>query len=236
MDGTKTRAFAALIVLLGALTVYTYELRFRHAAPAGTPSYESIAREGAGFVCAEEERDTEPLKLLGADATLFRTYRSASGRTIWLFIGYFAAQHENSQIHSPRHCYPGSGWNIVEEGTAPLRFGARELPVERLVIFNGAERHCVLYWFTSRDGVITNEFALKWNQMKSSLLRRSQASAFVRFSTPVEAGAPVAEAVEELAEFAEALVPSIDEALGSAGAARSGRREAPNQPEDGTRR
>lgn len=234
MDGTKTRTFAALMIFFGALTAYTYELRFRPGGASEMPPYDLLAREAEGFTSTEEERDTAPLKLLGADATLYRTYRNAAGRTAWLFLGYFAAQHENSQIHSPKHCYPGAGWNIIEEGSTPLRFGAETLPVKHLVIFNGVERHYVLYWFTSCDGIITNEFALKWNQMKNSLLRRSQASAFVRFSTRVEPGNREAEARDELARFAESLAPNIEDVLRRAGAGpRFDARGSAGSPEDG---
>jgi EpsI family protein len=219
MDRTKTGTYVAVIVFLGALVAYTHELRFRSDGKAETPSYDLISREAAGFTSTEEERDTAPLKLLGADATVYRTYRNAAGRTAWLFLGYFGAPHENSQIHSPKHCYPGAGWNILEEGSAPLRFGARTMPVKHLVIFNGVERHYVLYWFTSCNGILTNEFALKWDQMKNSLLRRSQASAFVRFSMPVNPGEDDASVGRELARFAESLAPNVEDVMSRAGAA-----------------
>ena len=219
MDGTKTGTFVALMIFLGALTAYTYELRFHSDGRPEAPAYDLVPREAGGFASVEEERDTEPLKLLGADATLYRTYRSPAGRTVWLFLGYFGAQHENSQIHSPKHCYPGAGWNILEEGSTRLRLGVKAIPVKHLVIFDGVERHYVLYWFTSCDGIITNEFALKWDQMKNSLLRRSQASAFVRFSTRVDPGEREADVREELRSFAESLAPSVEDVMRRAGAA-----------------
>ena len=210
-----------VIGLFAVLIAYTYALRYRNGTSTPAPSLGSIPEEIGGYVGTSEEMDPETLKVLGTDATLFRTYRCGPGRTVWLYIGYFGAQHENSQIHSPKNCYPGSGWNILEEGSTNLVLAGSDVAVKDLVISNGVERQYVLYWFTGADGIITNEFALKWSQMKNSLLRRPQTAAFVRFSIGLP-GETEAAARSELARFAEALAPRINEVLRSSGAAPAG--------------
>jgi hypothetical protein len=67
---------------------------------------------------------------------------------------------------------------------------------------------------------MTNEFALKWNQMKNSLLARPQATAFVRFSMDATGRAESASR-NDLARFAGALAPHIEEILRASGAARA---------------
>lgn len=218
METMSRLNYIIVIGLLAALIAYTYALRYGNAAPAPTPSLASIPEELGGWVGTSVGADSETLKLIGADETLFRTYRRGPEHTVWLYIGYFARQHENSQIHSPKHCYPGSGWDIVEEGSTNLVLAGAGVAVKHLVISNGAEQQYVLYWFTGAGGIITNEFALKWNQMKNSLLRRPQAAAFVRFSIELT-GKTRAAAQDELVRFAEALAPHIEQVLRSSGAA-----------------
>ena len=213
--------YLVVIGLFAVLIAYTYALRYRDAARPPTPPLDSIPGEIEGYAGTSEAADAETLKLLGADATLFRTYRRGPGHTIWLYIGYFGTQHENSQIHSPKNCYPGSGWNILEEGSTNLVLAGSGVAVKHLVISNGAQRQYVLYWFTGADGIITNEFALKWNQMKNSLLVRPQSAAFVRFSIDL-GGETEAAARSELVRFAEALAPRIEEMLRGSGAAPAG--------------
>ncbi|HEY5133378.1 MAG TPA: EpsI family protein [Candidatus Krumholzibacteriaceae bacterium] len=212
--------YAIVIGLFAVLIAYSYALRYRDAASPPAPSLGSIPEEIGGYAGTSEGADPETLKLLGADATLFRTYRRGPGRTIWLYIGYFGTQHENSQIHSPKNCYPGAGWNILEEGSTKLVLSGSGIAVKHLVISNGAERQYVLYWFTGADGIITNEFALKWNQMKNSLLVRPQSAAFVRFSIALT-GETEAAARSELVRFAEALAPRIEEVLRGASSERT---------------
>jgi EpsI family protein len=124
-------------------------------------------------------------------------------------------QQENSQIHSPKHCYPGSGWNILRERTTTVRpVGYDSVrPVKELEISNGQERRIVLYWFGTRSGVIKDEFALKWHQMKSSLLGREQSAAFVRFSTQVQPNEDTGAARDKLVAFVETIIPSIEKVL-----------------------
>jgi len=214
----KRRRYGFIIVLLAVLIAYTHALRSRDIETSRAPFLGSLPEEIGGYTGLIEAEDPEALKLLDADETLFRRYRNDSGRTVWLYIGYFAAPHENSQIHSPKHCYPAAGWNILTEGSTSILLGEGKVAVRHLVISNGVEKHAILYWYSCADGILTNEFALKLNQMKNSLLSRSQATAFVRFSTQLTGGEE-AGAERDLVRFAEALAPHAEGVLRGGGAA-----------------
>ena len=222
METMTLRGRIIVILFLGALIAYTYALRYRVVESPPAPALDSVPSEIGGFTGLTEAQGPEALELLGADATLFRTYRGDSGRVAWLFIGYFGTQHENSQIHSPKHCYPGAGWNIIKEGSTRVALGDGEIPAKSLAISNGVRTHYILYWFSSADGIVTNEFALKWNQMKNSLLARPQATAFVRFSIDAS-GLGETASRNDLARFAGTLAPRIEEILRASGAAPRGR-------------
>jgi EpsI family protein len=222
MDHMRRWSYASIIALFIALIAYTYALRYRAIERPPAPALDSLPKEIGGYAGTSEADDPEALKILGADATLQRTYRNGAERIISLYIGFFGAQQENSQIHSPKHCYPGAGWNILEEGSTNIPLMGKIVPVKHLVISNGAEKQYLLYWFTSADGILTNEFALKWNQMKNSLLSRSQATAFVRFSIDVT-GETETGARDDLVQFVGLLAPHIEEILRSSGSASSER-------------
>jgi EpsI family protein len=218
MEEMSARGYIVVIPLLAVLVAYTYALRYRDVERPPAPALDSIPARLGDFTGTDETEEAETLELLGADATLFRTYRGDSGLLVWLFVGYFGRQHENSQIHSPKHCYPGAGWVILDEGSTGISLAGDTVRIKYLTISDGVKTHDILYWFSSADGILTNEFALKWHQMKSSLLGRPQATAFVRFSID-EADEQAGTARSDLVRFAEALAPFIDEALRGSGAA-----------------
>lgn len=219
MDTMTLRTRIIAILFLATLCAYTYALRYREIESPPAPPLDSIPTEIGAFRGSNNAEDPKTLELLGADATLFRTYRSDSGSVAWLFIGYFGTQHENSQIHSPKHCYPGEGWVILDERPKRIDTGSGEIAARYLAISDGVRTHSILYWFSSADGIMTNEFALKWNQMKNSLMGKPQATAFVRFSIDATGKAESASR-DELVRFAEALAPHVEAVLRGSGAAR----------------
>lgn len=223
MDQVKSIRYTALVILLSVLVVYTYILRFRDVASPPPPDLSAIPTWIGDYASTDEYQPVEALRLLGADATVFRSYRNSEGHTIQFFLGYFGTQQENSQIHSPKHCYPGAGWDIVREGSVRLRLAGSEVPVKDLVISDGRNAQEVVYWFDTRSGVITDEFALKWYQMKSALLRKPQAAAFVRFSTEISPTSPE-RSREKLIRFIESIIPLITASLREHAAAGTDRR------------
>ena len=209
----KTWRLAAAAAILAFLLAYTWILRSRELEEPKRPELALIPAAAGGFLSVDEYVEPESLRLLGADTTLARSYERPDGARIELFIGYFAAQQENSQIHSPKHCYPGSGWDIISEGSARIRLGDRLIPVKQLVISDGRQERLVIYWFSMHGKIIPNEFALKYNQMKSALLSRQQAAAFIRFSSEItEGGGEVVSAM--MADFIATISPEIEAALG----------------------
>ena len=208
----NARKSAVLLAILSVLTVYVFTLRYRKAAKPTPPRLDGIPMQIGIFSGRDEYQEPESLKLLGADATVFRSYRSAEDQTIWLFVGYFGTQQEYSQIHSPKNCYPGSGWNIIREGFERIRFSEKTVPAKRLLISNGRETRDVIYWFSTAEGIITNEFMLKWYQMKRALVRKPQTTAFIRFSTIIPA-VDDGTAHSNLVDFIDAVTYQIESSL-----------------------
>jgi EpsI family protein len=136
------------------------------------------------------------LDVLKATTTASRDYRDTSGQVVSLFIGYFEDQKYGSQIHSPRHCLPGGGWGILESHEHEFEFAGDRIRANRVVIGNEKSRQIVYYWFRTRSGVLSNEYALKFDLVLNSLRFRPTDAALIR----VVADAPGGE--EELADRA----------------------------------
>ena len=212
MDTVSTKKSIAVVIILAALCAYTWSLRLRTLPQPEPPVLESIPMAVGGFTARDEYISPESLRVLGADLTLARSYVDRGGNSIDLFIGYFADQQENSQIHSPKHCYPGAGWDIISEGSIALDIGGSESAARELIISDGSHRQLVVYWFNMRDMTIPNEFALKWHQMTSALMAQPQAASFIRFSALIPPGGD--ETVRDgMIDFVEDISPRVMEAL-----------------------
>jgi EpsI family protein len=217
MDQVRSIRYAVLLIIIAVLALYTNLLRFKPVQDPRLPALAEVPRVVGNFIGSDEEVDPEYLEILRADTTLYRTYRSSEGRAVWVFIGYFKSQQENAQIHSPKHCYPGVGWSLAQEGETDITLGTETISAKHLILSNGTEKQIVLYWFSVHDGEISDEFALKWHQMKNSLLRKPQSAAFVRFSTMVHPGDTDEVTKKTLVEFIESVAPNIERILRETG-------------------
>ncbi len=205
--------FYFVLGLLVVLTPYAYMLRYETVDAGSTPAIEQIPRSLDGFSGSDEYLGSGTLRLLDMDESVYRVYTGSDLMKIWFFLSYYRAAQANSQIHSPKHCYPGAGWNIYGEGIQEINMTGRRAAVKRLYISDGTRRRVVFYWFATGSGIITDEFHLKWDQMKNSLLRKSQSTAFIRFSAEIGEGADETETQGKLVDFVEIIFPHIEAAL-----------------------
>jgi EpsI family protein len=213
MESMRTTKYVCLIILVSVLIVYTYAMRYREIEQSSPPDLGSVPEEVAGYVGTDEYLEPTSLRILGSDASFFRTYTRHDAAPIWVFIGYFGMQQEYSQIHSPKNCYPGAGWNITYEGSIEIGLPRGAFGAKKLLITDGRERRMVVYWFSTPTGTLMDEFALKWYQAKRSMLGRAQVSTFIRFSTIVPDGTPDSEVESALRHFIQSLAPLIESVL-----------------------
>lgn len=206
--------YISLMLLVVALTIYTYSMRLRTIEKSNPPDLSLIVSSSAEFTGTDSQLEAESLLILGADATLFRNYSKKGSVPIWLFLGYFESQQEYSQIHSPKHCYPGAGWNILNEESVLIETPTGTIRATKLIISDGIYTRIVVYWFSTPSGALTDEFALKWYQTRQSLLGRPQVSTFIRFSAPVPNGMDEAAVEKDLLNLIESMTASIESVLG----------------------
>ncbi len=128
--------------------------------------------------------DAEVLSVLKPTDYLSREYEGAGGKRIQLYIGYHDGSKKSGQIHSPRNCLPGSGWQQLSSEQIYLGEAPRRIKLVKAVYQKGDNRELFLYWFQMRDRSFADEYSLKLAGISSSIkLGRNDAS-FIRVSVP----------------------------------------------------
>jgi EpsI family protein len=178
---------AGLIVAFAG--VCAHELGSRVASPHAAPDFTRIPASLEGWTSQDFRLSESVARVLEADAVLQRVYRSRDGREILVFMAYFAHQAVNSQIHSPRNCVPGGGWRIVTLDQEIVALPTGPQTAARMIAEKKGQRQQLDYWFQTRSGSLTGEYALKWDLVRNALARRPTDALFVRYSA-AEADVP----------------------------------------------
>ena len=206
------RAGLAAVLLLGALLV----LQFRSTGEA-VPIRKSFDTFPSTVGTWQERQsnnlDLEIVNLLKVNDYVMRRYVDRDGRTLWLYIGYWATQRKGAQIHSPRNCLPGGGWEPIEASrvvvTLPAPYAAIE--VNRYLIQKDRDQQVVLYWYQSQGKAVAGELDAKIEMVRSAIIRNRTNGALMQVSTPVSDS--VAETTDGLVRYVQALYPLLAEYL-----------------------
>lgn len=138
-----------------------------------------------------------------------RSYQKGT-QQLGLFIGYYSEQRAGENMHSPKHCLPGGGWEIWKQDSAFVPVHGRPIRVNKYSIQNSGQRMVVFYWYQSRDRVIASEYFGKLVLIKDALLDGRTAGSIVRITLPDVPGCD-----EEGIAFAAALIPQVERCFGS---------------------
>ena len=206
------RAALAAALLLGALLV----LQFRSTGEAVPirKSFDTFPSQIASWQARESNNlDLEIVNLLKVNDYVMRRYANRDGRAVWLYIGYWSTQRKGAQIHSPRNCLPGGGWEPIEASrlVVPLPGGHTPIEVNRYLIQKDRDQQVVLYWYQSQGKAVAGELDAKIEMVRSAITRNRTDGALVRVSAPVSGG--VAETTDVLVGYVQALYPVLSEYL-----------------------
>lgn len=116
---------------------------------------------------------------------LSRQYLSPDGKIVNLYIGYHGGGKSGGEIHSPKHCLPGSGWYEVSTSRGNLDTPNGTINLVRAVYQKGDSKELFLYWFQVRNRSISDEFTLKLAQIINSAFHKRRDAAFIRISVPI---------------------------------------------------
>jgi EpsI family protein len=162
----------------------------------------------------DQPLDQRVLDVLGLDAYLQRRYSDDRGNLLWLYVGYYLQQRQGKGIHSPKHCYPGAGWSIVEKGVEVVPLGSPAVPAiraNRIIFQKEGTRQVVLYWFQSADRIVRSEYAQRFYLVVDAISRGRTDGALVKVSAPVRNDTAVT--LERLKTFIQEAYPYVSRAL-----------------------
>jgi len=179
------------------LQVYVYNYFAANEVHPARHGFAEFPLKLGDWSCPGRETMTEDvLTNLGVTDYLICDYsRREPSERIGVYVGYHESQvrHEGGgsaggAIHPPKHCLPGSGWDIIANDRVTLDLPgmpAGGAPVNRLVIAKGDARQLVYYWYQERGRVIADDWMkiiwLFWDRARH---QRTDGS-LVRFTIPM---------------------------------------------------
>ena len=214
----KKAGYWFVLSLMAATMAYTYTIRHHKVISATGADFSRIPATVGDWSGTDFTFGADVLDVLKADKTFFRRYVNSSGEEVWLFIGYWQNQKYGAQPHSPLHCLPGSGWNIVANELVPLTAASNSngaVPAEMVnfaTIVNGKLTESMLYWYQTRSGVLAKETSVKFDLAKNSLMRNPTDAACVRITSPAFEGAGET-SLQLLRDFWSEIAPNLHDAL-----------------------
>ena len=159
----------------------------------------------------ESKLSAEVQAVLKASDVLLRQYVSTQGERVQLYIGYHDGGKGTGEIHSPRHCLPGSGWLEVSSVRTRIAAAGGGLNLVRAVYQKGDNKELFLYWYQVRGESISEEYSLKLAEIANSVLYRRRDAAFIMVSVPFGESEQQALAVGE--RFVGDFYPTISSFL-----------------------
>jgi len=202
--------YICTLLLLGT-TLGAYALSERRPSDSLALPLETIGQQIAGWNMAGEEPLTQGvLGRLQLTSYVSRTYEK-DGTELGLLVAYYAQQRAGESMHSPKHCLPGSGWEIWKHGSALVPVSGRQIEINQYSIQNSGQRLLVFYWYQSRDRILSSEYMGKVLLAKDALLTGHTAGSLVRITLPDTPAAPA-----EGVAFASVLIREMQRCLGAA--------------------
>ena len=200
--------FAGAIFLLAA-TLSASRLSARREPGFLAQPLDSIPTEIAGFRGSDNPAPTERvMERLRPSGYLSRTYRKGS-ESLDLLIVYYAQQRAGESMHSPKHCLPGSGWEIWRHGSQVLPLRDGPATINQYSISRDSQRMQVLYWYQSKQRIVASEYTGKLLLARDALLQNSTAASIVRIVVP---DSPAS--LQGASEFARQLIPHLQRCFG----------------------
>lgn len=200
------RAIWIATFLLAIASIYVNFFLNKTQAAVPRETLASFPSTVGDWVGADRFFSSGILQNLGVDEYIMRRFDNGTD-TVWVYIGYYGNQKEGMVPHSPRHCYPGSGWFPLKNDIVEIPVGDRgheRIRVNRFLFAKGTERECVLYWYQSRGRVIADEYVEKLYLIRDAIFRNRSDGALVRLSIRTSAGSEES-AMDILESFASTV-------------------------------
>lgn len=148
--------------------------------------------------------------VVGVDDSTLINFTNKKNQSVQLYIGYYRSQRKGDLIHSPKHCMPGSGWEITKSSIEPVAIRpGQNINIIKLNLEKQDQGMIVLYWFHSRGRIINSEYKQKIYLVLDSIFKNRTDGSFVRLISTVK-GNPD-ETLSTMKKFVAELFPLLDD-------------------------
>jgi exosortase D (VPLPA-CTERM-specific) len=143
---------------------------------------------------------------LALDDYVLSDYSKLDGRTVNLYVAYYASQRTGESPHSPLVCIPGGGWSITKIERLDLD---NNYPINRAIIERNGSKQLVYYWYEERGRSIASEYWSKWYLLSDAITKNRSDGALVRLITAIAPGELERDADNRLRSFMHDLLPLL---------------------------
>jgi len=209
------RIFIASALMIFTMVCLRYISHGENILP--NKSFSTFPKQIGEWVGKEDHFDKRIYDVVGVDDSFLCSYTISDGRQVQLYIGFYRSQREGDLIHSPKHCMPGAGWNVIQASLEELiipNHNPGQIKSIKLILQKGAQRQVVLYWFQSRGRFIASEYMQKIYLVIDSIIKHRTDGSFVRLIASVERDNED-EALKTIKDFAKLLIPILQEYIPS---------------------
>lgn len=162
----------------------------------------------------DSQFDQQALDMLRPTDYMSKRYTRRDGAMADIYVGYHDGARQSGGIHSPRNCLPGSGWYEVSSRQVKIALpGNKDLDAVIAVYQHGTSSELLLYWFQVGGTAVSNEYAMKIQEVLNSVRYRRRDAAFVRIMVPITGSQD--KAISEAEDFLKAAHPSLRQYLPS---------------------
>lgn len=175
--------------------------------PLAIPLSDFPVSSGEWRMVRDSQFDQATLDVLRPTEYMAKRYARRDGAVVDLYVGYHDGASKAGPLHSPKNCLPGSGWFEVSSRLIKIQLSEGELEAVEAVYQQGTTKELFLYWFQVGGRSITNEYSMKFEEIRNSIVNGRRDAAFIRISVPVIDDA--ASAYERAESFLRAVYPSL---------------------------
>jgi EpsI family protein len=200
---TSLFRFIAVFVLLGS-TLGALRLADNRPPESLATPLASLPKQLSGWnILRDSQIDAASLQTLSATSYLARLYRKGDVE-LDFFTAYYSQQKAGENMHSPKNCLPGNGWEIWQYETKEIEVGGQRVPINFDHASYEGSRHLLVYWYQSKRRIIANEYLGKLLLVRDALLEGQTSGAIVRIMVPEQPGM-----ADEAVRFAQAMIPAV---------------------------
>jgi EpsI family protein len=156
------------------------------------------------------------LEILNVTDYLHRNYYFKE-QSLNLYIGFYASQQLGKQIHSPKNCLPGSGWegNRYQTRWIPIpQLKEKGILVNQYLVSKAEKKSLVIYWFQSRGRKITSEYWDRIYLVWDAITKNRTDGSIIRIILPIKQNEMDLQ-LKIVDEYIYYLIPELDKFIPS---------------------